>query len=311
MYGTYRRSSTPNFWRLQHLNILNNVELIPADTLDSASIGKVLRQSNPDEVYHLAAQSFVASSFDQPLYTGDVTGFGTLRILDEIKKFNSKIRFYQASSSEMYGNESSSIKNENSPFHPTSPYAVAKLYAHWITKMYREAYNMFAVSGILFNHESPLRGLEFVTRKISNGVAKISLGLEKDLKIGNMDAMRDWGYAPEYVEGIWMMLQQQKPDDCLLATNESHSVKELVEIACDIAGISQSKIISSTKHYRPSDVNILQGDFSKAKKNLKWKPKTKFKKLIKIMVEEDIQRWQRWLKGEQFSWDAPTVNSNL
>lgn len=311
MYGTYRRSSTPNFWRLQHLDILNDVKLISADTLDSASMGEVLRKSNPDEVYHLAAQSFVAASFDQPLYTSDVTGFGTLRILDEIKKFNSKIKFYQASSSEMYGNERTSIKNENSPFHPTSPYAISKLYAHWITKMYREAYSMFAVSGILFNHESPLRGLEFVTRKISNGVAKISLGLEKDLKIGNADALRDWGYAPEYVEGMWMMLQQKKSDDYLLATNESHSVRELVEIACDVAGILQSKIISSKKNYRSLDVNMLQGDYSKAKKNLKWKPKTKFKKLIKIMVEEDIQRWQKWLKGEQFPWDAATVNNNL
>jgi len=311
VYGTYRRSSTPNFWRLQHLDILNDVKLISADTLDSASMGEVLRKSNPDEVYHLAAQSFVAASFDQPLYTSDVTGFGTLRILDEIKKFNSKIKFYQASSSEMYGNERTSIKNENSPFHPTSPYAISKLYAHWITKMYREAYSMFAVSGILFNHESPLRGLEFVTRKISNGVAKISLGLEKDLKIGNADALRDWGYAPEYVEGMWMMLQQKKSDDYLLATNESHSVRELVEIACDVAGILQSKIISSKKNYRSLDVNMLQGDYSKAKKNLKWKPKTKFKKLIKIMVEEDIQRWQKWLKGEQFPWDAATVNNNL
>ena len=304
VYGTFRRLSTANFWRLHYLDIFDKVELISIDTLDSSSIGEALRKSRPDEVYHLAAQSFVAASFDQPLYTSDVTGFGTLRVLDEIKKYDSKIKFYQASSSEMYGNESRDIKNEESSFHPTSPYAIAKLYAHWITKMYRDAYGMYTTSGILFNHESPLRGLEFVTRKVTNGVAKISLGIEKNLNLGNLSAKRDWGYAPEYVEGMWKMMQQKRADDYVLATNESHSVKELVETACKIAGISESKIISTKENFRPSDVNVLQGDYSKAERKLRWKPKTKFKKLVKIMVEEDISRWERWRKGEQFPWDA-------
>ena len=304
VYGTYRRLSTANFWRLHYLNIFDKIELISIDTLDSSSIGNALRKSTPNEVYHLAAQSFVAASFDQPLYTSDVTGFGTLRILDEIKKYNPKIKFYQASSSEMYGNESSNIKNEESSFHPTSPYAIAKLYAYWISKMYRDAYGMYTTSGILFNHESPLRGLEFVTRKITNGVAKISLGIEKNLKLGNLSAKRDWGYAPEYVEGMWKMMQQKTADDYVLATNESHSVKELVETACEISGISKSKIISVKENFRPSDVNVLQGDYSKAERKLRWKPKTKFKKLVKIMVDEDISRWERWRKGEQFPWDA-------
>lgn len=304
VYGTYRRLSTANFWRLHYLGIFDKVELISIDTLDSSSIGEALRKSRPNEVYHLAAQSFVAASFDQPLYTSDVTGFGTLRVLDEIKKFDCKIKFYQASSSEMYGNEREDIKNEESSFHPTSPYAIAKLYAHWITKLYRDAYGMYATSGILFNHESPLRGLEFVTRKITNGVAKISLGIEKNLKLGNLSAKRDWGYAPEYVEGMWKMMQQKRPDDYVLATNESHSVKELVETACEIAGVSKSKIISTKENFRPSDVNVLQGDYSKAKRKLSWQPKTTFRELVKIMVDEDISRWERWRKGEQFPWDA-------
>jgi len=273
---------------------------IPADILDSRSIFEALKKSEPDEVYHLSAQSYVGVSFDQPLYTSNVTGFGTLRMLEEIKKYNDKIKFYQASSSEMFGNEKSLVKNEETAFQPSSPYAIAKLYAYWIVNMYREAYNMHASNGILFNHESPIRGLEFVTRKISNGVAKISLGLTKELKLGNMSAKRDWGYASEYVEGMWKMLQKRKPDDYVLATNESHSVKEFVQVACKVAGISISKIKSSKSNFRPFDVQDLNG----AKKILGWKPKTTFKKLVKIMVEEDIDRWQKWLKGEHFPWDA-------
>lgn len=273
--------------------------------MDSASIGEVLQKTRPDEVYHLAAQSFVATSFSQPLYTSEVTGISTLRILDEIKKFNPKIKFYQASSSEMYGNENTAIKNEKTPFHPTSPYAIAKLYAYHMTKMYRDAYGIFAVNGILFNHESPLRGLEFVTRKITNGIAKISLGIEKRLELGNLSAKRDWGYAPEYVEGMWLMLQQKKPDDYVLATNEIHSVKELLDAACEITGVKKSKIVSSKDNLRPSDVHALQGDYSKAHKKLGWKPKTRFRKLVEIMIKEDVLRWQRFMSGEQFPWDAP------
>ncbi len=291
---------------MHYLDIFDKVSLISADTLDSASIANALQKSQPKEVYHLSAQSFVGASFDQPIYTTNVTGTGTIRILDEIKKFDKGIKFYQASSSEMFGNEPSPVKNEKTPFHPSSPYAIAKLYSHWMVNMYRTAYDMFAVSGILFNHESPLRGLEFVTRKVSNGVAKISLGIDKILKLGNLSAKRDWGYAPEYVEGIWMLMQQKRSEDYVLATNETHSIKELVQEACNVAGISSKNVISSKENLRPVDVLELRGDYSKAKKKLGWRPKTKFKSLIKIMVEEDLSRWQRWQKKEYFPWDAIT-----
>lgn len=306
MFGTYRRLSTPNYWRLHYLDIFDKTNLIPADMLDSSSIANALDISQPTEVYHLSAQSFVGVSFSQPFYTTNVTALGTVRMLDEIKKFDNKIKFYQASSSEMYGNEKSAVKNEKTRFEPSSPYAIAKLYSHWTVNMYRQAYGMFAVSGILFNHESPLRGLEFVTRKISNGVAKISLGISKTLKLGNLSAKRDWGYAPEYVEGMWQMIQQKKPDDYVLATNEIHSVKELVNEACKVAGISTKCIISSKENLRPFDVQQLRGDYTKAEKKFGWRPKTKFKKLIKIMVEEDLSRWNRWNKKEHFPWDAIT-----
>jgi len=280
------------------------VTLVSADVLDSASIAEALHKSQPKEVFHLAAQSFVGVSFSQPIYTTNVTALGTVRMLDEIKKFDNKIKFYQASSSEMFGNEKFPVKNENTPFHPASPYGIAKLYSHWTVNVYRQAYGMFATSGILFNHESPLRGLEFITRKVSNGVAKISLGIDKILKLGNLTAQRDWGYAPEYVEGMWMMMQQKKPDDYVLATNEAHSVKELVEEACKVAGISSKHVVSSKENLRPFDVQSLKGDYTKAKRKLGWESKTKFKKLVKIMVEEDISRWERWQKKEYFPWDA-------
>ncbi|MCV0373501.1 MAG: GDP-mannose 4,6-dehydratase [Nitrosarchaeum sp.] len=306
VYGTYRVLSSPNFWRLQYLDISEKVNLIPVDIMDSQSIASSLAKSNPDEVYNLSAQSLVGVSFEQPLHTANVTGMGTIRILDEIKKFNDKIKFYQASSSEMYGSEKSPVKNENTPFQPSSPYAISKLFSHWTVNMYRQAYGMFAVSGILFNHESPLRGLEFVTRRISNGVAKIALGISKELKLGNLKAKRDWGFAPEYVEGMWKMMQQKNPEDYVLATNESHSVKEMVEEACHVAGISQKYITSSKEKFRPFDVQSTQGNYFKAKKNLGWQPKTKFKELVKIMVNEDISRWERWQKKEYFPWDAFT-----
>lgn len=306
VYGTYRRLSTPNFWRLHYLNIYDKVNLIPADVTDSRAISEAIKKSDPDEVYHLSAQSFVGASFDQPIYTSDITAYGVVKVLEEIRKFNDKIKFYQASSSEMYGSETSPIKNETSQFRPSSPYAIAKLYGYWIVNLYRTAYGMHASNGILFNHESPLRGLEFVTRKISNGVAKISLGLAHSLKLGNLSARRDWGYASEYVEGMWMMLQQKRPDDYVLATNESHTIKELVDEACKVAGISTTKIQSVKEYFRPYEVPDLRGDYSKAKKKLHWKPKTTFKQLVKMMVEEDIVRWQKWLNGEHFPWDAFT-----
>jgi len=305
VFGTYRRLSTPNFWRLHHLGIQKKVKTIPVDIIDSNSIVSVLEEVKPKEVYHLAAQSFVAASFKQPIATINTTGIGTVRMLEEIKRFDDKIKFYHAGSSEMYGDEKSKIKNEKTPFQPVSPYAIAKVCGHWTTNMFRNGYGMYAVSGILFNHESPLRGLEFVTRKISNGVAKISLGIEKELKLGNLSAKRDWGYAPEYVEGMWKMLQQKVPEDFVLATNETHTIKEFVNEACKIAGISSNKVISSKENFRPYDVTYLRGSYDKAEKKLKWKPKTKFKKLAKIMVEEDLSRWQKWLKKEYVPWDAP------
>ena len=289
---------------MHYLGIQDQVELIPMDISDSRSILEGLKKSNPDELYNLAAQSFVGASFDQPLYTTNITGLGVVRILDAMKSFNPQIKVYQAASSEMYGVEKSTIKNETTTFQPVSPYAVAKVYAYWMAKLYRKAYGMYVTNGILFNHESPIRGLEFVTRKISNGVAKISLGLSKCLTLGDLSTKRDWGYAPEYVEGAWKMLQQKKPDDYVLATNEIHSVKELVQEACNIVGIPLSKIKVGKQNFRPYDVPQLRGDYTKAKKKLGWKPKTTFKKMIKIMVEEDLSRWQRWLKGEYFPWDA-------
>lgn len=254
----------------------------------------------------MAAQSFVGTSFEQPVNTFNITGLGVVMLIREIKKFNDKTKFYQAGSSEMYGVEKSPVKNESTSFQPVSPYAISKLAAFWAVNMYSKGYGMYAVNGILFNHESPIRGLEFVTRKITNGVAKISLGITKDLRLGNLAAKRDWGFAPEYVEGIWMMLQQKEPDYYVLATGETHSIKELVEEACHVAGIPPSRIKTSKNNFRPLDIPDLKGDYTKARKKLGWKPKTKFKKLVKIMVEEDISRWERWIKGEQFPWDVTT-----
>lgn len=306
VYGTYRRVSTPNFWRLQYLDIFDKINLIPADLVDAASLVEAINISQPDEIYHLAAQSFVGASFEQPIGTGDITGLGVTRILEAIRQTNPEIKFYQASTSELYGDGNTSPLNEESPFRPSSPYAAAKLYGYWITSIYRKGYGIFACNGILFNHESPLRGLEFVTRKISNTVAKIAFGLEKELRLGNINAKRDWGYAPEYVECMWLMLQQDEPDDYVIATNETHSVKEFVELSFDIVGLDYQDYLKIDKRlYRPLDVNYLQGDYSKAKRKLGWKPKTKFRRLVEIMVKEDLNRWERWLNGERFPWDAP------
>ena len=303
VFGAYRKTSTPNFWKLHHLNVYDKIDFVSFDLLDSKSISEMLDKTNPDVVYNNAAQSFVASSFDQPLYTTDVTGSGVIRMLEGIKNFNDKIKFFQAASSEMYGLEKSVTKNENTSFHPISPYSIAKVHAYWITRMYREAYGMFTVNGILFNHESPIRGIEFVTRKISNGVAKISLGLEKSLKLGNLSAQRDWGYAPEYIEGIISMMTQKKSDDYILATNETHSIKEFVDEACKVANISNSKIKSTKENFRLHDVQKTKGSYKKAKRELGWSPKTKFKKIVKIMVEADIDRWEKFLKKESQAWD--------
>ena len=306
VFGTYRRLSTPNFWRLQYLDIFEKVNLIPADLVDAGSMVEAVGISEPDEIYHLAAQSFVGASFEQPIGTGEITGLGVTRLLEAVRQINPEIKFYQASTSELYGNrEEKSSFNEKDIFQPASPYSAAKLYGYWITRIYREGYGIFASNGILFNHESPLRGLEFVTRKISNAVAKIALGIEKVLRLGNLEARRDWGYAPEYVESMWLMLQQKEPDDYVIATNEAHNVKEFTEKAFDVVGVDWQEYVKVDKRFlRPLDVNFLQGNYSKAKKKLGWKPKVKFDELVEVMVKEDLNRWERWQNGERFPWDA-------
>jgi GDPmannose 4,6-dehydratase len=306
VFGTYRRLSTPNFWRLQHLDIFDKVKLIPADLSDSFSLMEAINISKPHEIYNLAAQSFVGTSFEQPVSTATVTGLGVTSILEAIRQIDTDIRFYQASTSELYGEGHSSILNEKTAFEPSSPYAAAKLYGYWITRIYREGYDIFTCNGILFNHESPLRGLEFVTRKISNTVAKIALGMEKELTLGNLDAKRDWGYAPDYVKSMWLMLQQNEPDDYVVATGETHSVKEFVEKAFESVGLDWQKHVKVDKKFlRPIDVNFLQGDCSKAKEKLKWEPEVKFEELVEIMVKEDLKKWENWQNGERFPWDAP------
>lgn len=310
VYGTYRRLSTPNFWRLEYLRIFDKINLIPADLSDMSSIVEALRISEPNEVYHLAAQSFVEASFETPIATEDITGLSVTRILEAIRQNSRDVNFYFAATSEMFGATGlfggEKPLRENDVFHPMSPYAASKLYGYWITRIYREAYHIFAVNGILFNHESPLRGLEFVTRKTANEVAKISLGLSKELKLGNMDAKRDWGYAPEYVESMWLMLQQRESDDYVIATSNTHSVMELVQKAFDVVGLDWRDFVKVDKRFlRPLDVPSLTGDYSKAEKQLGWRPRTKFDKLVRIMVKEEVSRWERWLNGERFPWDAP------
>ncbi len=312
VYGTYRRISTPNFWRLEYLDVFDKVNLVPADLSDSGSLFETLRISELDEIYHLAAQSFVEASFETPVATGDVTGLSVTRILEAIRQLCPDARFYFAATSEMYGKSGKANRplREEDLFRPMSPYAAAKLYGHWITKIYRDGYGIFAVNGLLFNHESPIRGLEFVTRKVANEVAKISLELSKSLRLGNLNAKRDWGYAPEYVESMWRMLQQEEPDDYVIATSEAHSVRELVQKAFDVAGLDWQKYVKVDKRFlRPLDVPSLRGDYSKAKRKLGWSPKTRFSGLIELMVKEEVNRWKRWTDGERFPWDAPNYPS--
>jgi len=291
VFGTVRRLSTPNMENIRHLQ--DEVEFISADLLDQSSLTEAIAQSKPDEVYNLAAQSFVKASFDQPVLTGEFTALGVTRILEAIRSVNPKIKFYQASSSEMFGKVVETPQKETTRFHPRSPYGVAKVYGHYITLNYRESYDLFACNGILFNHESPRRGIEFVTRKIAHAAARISLGKQKKLELGNIDAKRDWGYSGDYVEAMWLMLQQDEPDDYVIATGETHSVKEFIEIAFECVGIKDwGKYVThnNPKHLRPAEVDYLIGDFSKAKKVLGWEPKTSFKQLVKIMVDADLER---------------------
>lgn len=305
VFGTFRRISSPNFWRLLYMGLENKIELIPADLIDDSSLKEAIRISDPDEVYHLAAQSYVGTSFDQPITSGEFSGLAVSRILESIRQQNPKIKFYQASSSEMYGNTKQYPQNENTVFSPQSPYAAAKVYGYHMTKIYRDGYGMFASNGILFNHESPLRGLEFVSRKITNGVAKIALGIEKNIQLGNLSSKRDWGYASEYVECMWKILQQKEPDDYVIATGDTHTVQEFVEKAFEYVDLDWKKYVKTDKKlFRILEVDVLQGDSSKAKRKLNWKPKVKFEKLVEIMMESDLNRWKRFTKGEIFPWDA-------
>lgn len=288
VHGIVRRLSTPNTSRIQHL--LDSVKLYDADLSDQLSIIKAIQKSKPDEIYNLAAQSFVATSWDQALLTGDYTGLSVTRMLEAARMFNPDVRFYQASSSEMYGKVLETPQNEDTPFYPRSPYAVAKAYGHYITVNYRESYGMYCVSGILFNHESPRRGIEFVTRKITDGVAKIKAGKQKQLALGNLDAKRDWGFAKDYVEAMWLMLQQKKPQDYVIATNETHSVREFCEISFARAGLDyRDHVVVDERFMRPAEVELLLGDASKAHRELGWKPKTSFKELVHIMTDADLR----------------------
>ena len=295
IYGMIRRYSSPKFENLDYLGITNQVEYIEGDLTDDASLINIIKNLRPEEVYNLAAQSFVGSSWDQAKLTTEINALGTLNMLSAIKLFSPTSRFYQASTSEMFGLESTDgYQDEKTPFHPRSPYGISKVYAHWMTVNFRESYGMFAASGILFNHESPLRGIQFVTRKITDGVARIKLGLAKELRLGNLSPRRDWGFAGDYVEAMYMMLQQDKPDDFVIATGENHSVEEFVEAAFKYAGISDFKkyIKADPRFNRPAEVYDLKGRPEKAKKVLGWKPKVNFKELVEIMVDADIKRLQ-------------------
>lgn len=289
VYGMVRRSSMEKHERISH--IINRVHLIQGDLLDQYSLISALKIAQPTEVYNLAAQSFVPTSWAQPVLTAEFTAIGVTRMLESIRLVDPKIKFYQASSSEMYGKVRETPQTELTPFYPRSPYGVAKAYGHYITVNYRESYDLFAVSGILFNHESPRRGLEFVTRKVTDGVARIKLGLAKELRLGNLDARRDWGFAGDYVQAMWLMLQQDSPDDYVIATGEAHSVQELVEIAFEQAGLEWQRSVKLDKAFiRPAEVDLLIGDPSKAKKQLGWTPTVSFQQMIRMMVDADIER---------------------
>jgi GDPmannose 4,6-dehydratase len=287
--GMVRRSSTVTWERVEHIK--DQMEIVQGDLHDQSSLLNLVKEAQPDEIYNLAAQSFVPTSWNQPNLTGEVTGLGVTRMLEVIRLVNPKIRFYQASSSEMFGKVREVPQNEDTPFYPRSPYGVAKVYGHWITVNYRESYNLFAVSGILFNHESPRRGLEFVTRKITDGVARIKLGMADKLALGNLDARRDWGYAKDYVRAMWLMLQQDKPDDFVVGTGETKSVREFCEAAFGHVGLNyEDYVIQDPRFYRPAEVDLLVSDPSKAKRVLGWEPSVRFEDLVRLMVEADLER---------------------
>ena len=293
--GLVRRSSTENFSRIE--TIQDQIELVSADLLDQYSLIAAVQKYAPQEVYNLAAQSFVPTSWNQPVLTGEFTALGVTRMLEAVRLVDPSIKFYQASSSEMYGKVQQVPQSESTPFYPRSPYGVAKVYGHYITVNYRESYDLFAVSGILFNHESPRRGLEFVTRKVTDGVARIKLGLARELRLGNLEARRDWGFAGDYVDAMWRMLQQDEPDDYVVATGETHSIAELVDLAFGHVGLDPAEfVVQDPAFYRPAEVDLLVGDPAKAKAKLGWQPAVGFAELIAMMVEADLDRWRQHIK---------------
>ena len=294
--GMVRRSSTVNYERIAHIQ--GAIQFVNGDLLDQISLIEAIKEHNPDEVYNLAAQSFVQTSFGQPVLTGETTALSVTRILDAIRNVDPSTRFYQASSSEMFGKVAEVPQNEGTPFYPRSPYGVAKVYGHWITVNYRESYNLHASSGILFNHESPRRGLEFVTRKISYGASSIKLGLETKLALGNLDSKRDWGFAGDYVEAMWLMLQEDSPDDYVICTGETHSVREFCQVAFEHLGLAyEDHVEVDEKFFRPAEVDLLVGDYSKAAFKLQWAPKTTFEELVTMMVDADMALLEGRLKG--------------
>jgi GDPmannose 4,6-dehydratase len=301
--GVIRRSSAPNFWRIEHL--LDRIALRPADLLDQLSLVRLIQDVRPQEFYNLAAMSFVPASWDQPLLTGEYNAMGVTRVLEAVRQVDASIRIYQASSSEMYGRVREVPQTELTPFYPRSPYGVSKVFGHYITVNYRESYNMFAVSGILFNHESPRRGVEFVTRKVTDGVARIKLGLTDHLSLGNLDACRDWGFAGDYVRAMWMMLQQDAPDDYVIATGMTHSVRQLVEVAFGHVGLDwQTHVRLDPEMMRPAEVDHLIGDASKAKRILGWEPSVTFERLVVMMVDADVSVLSRATGPTETAWTA-------
>jgi GDPmannose 4,6-dehydratase len=289
VFGVVRRTSHHSYERIEHL--LDRIEIVTADLLDQHSLTVVLQETRPDEVYNLAAQSYVPTSWSQPVLTGEFTALGVTRILEAIRLVHPSARFYQASSSEMFGKVTQTPQREDTPFYPRSPYGVAKVYGHWITVNYRESYGLYAVSGILFNHESPRRGIEFVTRKVSDGVARIKLGLARELRLGNLDAHRDWGFAGDYVEAMWRMLQQDQPQDYVVGSGETHSVRELVELAFGRVGLDyRDYVVSDPRFYRPAEVDVLLADPAKARRELNWRPTVDFPELVGMMVDADLER---------------------
>jgi len=291
VFGLLARRSTDTLWRLEYLQIKEEVVLVDGDMTDLSSLIRALQLAKPDEVYNLAAQSFVGTSWEQPVLTGNITGIGTVNILEAIRLTNPGIKFYQASTSEMFGLVQEEIQTEKTPFHPRSPYGAAKLYAHWMTINYRESYKMHTSCGILFNHESPLRGIEFVSRKITDAAARIKMGIQKELRLGNIEAKRDWGYAADYVEAMWLMLQQESGDDYVISSGRTTTVRRLCEIAFSYLDLDyQDYVIIDAQYYRPAEVDVLLGDSSKAKRQLNWRVKTELEQMIKMMVDADMKR---------------------